>query len=221
MGSTAWGESRKIQGETIKSHAREYLFETLEWDPSRIDINLVYEGKELIVPEGNVDFDCKLPGHKKRVGRVHFMCLVKVDGRTKKRIRLYADVTVAYDVLRPTRNLKAGHIVGDEDLEMARVKSTQVLRNTISSPEEIVGHRLMLNLDQGEPFSNHMLQKVPMVKTGDQILIIAQKGSLRVTVPGVVKQNGFKHDTIQVQNVHSKKMVLGTVIDSRTVRINF
>lgn len=219
--STAWADTRMIKGETIAAHARDFLFETLEWDASRMDIKMVYEGKNLILPDGNVEIACKLPGHKKRVGRVHFMCLIKIDGITKKQVRLYADVTVAYDVLRPTRNLKAGHIIQDEDIEMARIKSNQIIRNSISSTEEILGHRLMLNLDQGEPFANHMLQKVPLVKTGDQILIIAQKGALRVTAPGVVKQNGFKNDTIQVENVHSKKMVLGTVIDSRTVRINF
>jgi len=95
------------------------------------------------------------------------------------------------------------------------------MRNTISDERDIVGHRLIRNIDKGETLLTHMIQKVPLVKNGDRILIIVQKGSLRVTAPGVVRQNGFKNETVRVENLQSNKIILGTVLDSKTIQINF
>ena len=149
------------------------------------------------------------------------MCLIKMAGETKKRLRLYADVKVSYDVYRPIRSLKMGHVLLPGDIELAQLKSDHVLRNIISDETDIMGHRLIRNLEEGEIILAHMVKKIPLVKNGDRILIIANKGSLRVTAPGVVRQNGFKNDTVRVENLQSRKIILGTVIDSRTVQINF
>ena len=173
------------------------------------------------LPKGNLTFDCKLPGRKKRIGRVHFLCLMKIDGEVKKRLRLYADVKVAYDIYRPIRSLKMGHVIQQGDVELSEFKSDQLLRNIISDETDIVGHELIRNLEEGETFLAHMIRKIPLVKNGDRILIVADKGSLRVTAPGVVRQNGFKDETVRVENLQSRKIILGTVIDSRTIRINF
>lgn len=220
-GEPVWAAGQIVKVATIENVGNEFMFDTLQWDKDRLEIKVVYEGKQILVPQGNVKFDCKLPGGKRRVGRVHFLCLIKVAGHIKKRLRLYADVKVAYDVYRPARSLKMGHVIRPEDIELTRLKSDQVLRNIVSDDSDIIGHRLVRNLAEGDTILAHMVQKVPLVKNGDRILIVAQKGSLRVTAPGVVRQNGFKNDTVRVENMNSRKIVLGTVIDSRTVRINF
>ena len=134
---------------------------------------------------------------------------------------MYADVKVAYDIYRLIQSLKMGHVIQLEDVEFTQLKSDHILRNIVSDEKDIIGHRLIRNLDQGETILAHMVQKIPLVKNGDRILIIVKKGSLSVTAPGVVRQNGFKDDTIRVENIHSRKIVLGTVIDARTVQINF
>ncbi len=220
-GEPVWAASQLLKVETIEKTGKEFIIDTLQWDKDRLELKVVYEGKQILVPQGNITFDYKLPGGKKRVGRVHFLCLVKVEGKIKKRLRLYADVKVFYDVYRPIRSLKMGHVIRTGDIELTRLKSDQVLRNLVSDDSDIIGHRLIRNIAEGETILAHMIQKVPLVKNGDRILIVAQKGSLRVTAPGVVRQNGFKNDTVRVENIHSRKIILGTVIDSRTVHINF
>jgi len=216
-----WASGQVIKVSTIEKKGEDFMFDTLEWDRDRLDINVTYEGNQFLAPKGNLKFDCKLPGRKKRIGRVHFLCLVKVGGAIKKRLRLYADVKIAYDIYRPIQSLKMGHVFRPGDVELTQLKSDHLLRNIISDETDIIGHRLIRNIDQGETILAHMVKKIPLVKNGDRILIIAKKGSLRVTAPGVVRQNGFKNDTVRVENIHSRKIVLGTVIDSRTVQINF
>lgn len=217
----AWAASELLKAPAIEKIGRDFMLETLEWDKDRLELKVVYNGKNIRVPQGNVNFDCKLPGRKRRVGRIHFLCLIKVEGSVKKRLRLYADIKVAYDVYRPIHSLKMGHVLQAGDIELTRLKSDRILRNIISDEKDIVGHRLIRNLDQGETILAHMVKRIPVVKNGDRILLVAKKGFLRVTAPGVVRQNGFKNDTIRVENIQSRKIILGTVIDSRTVQINF
>ena len=224
LGVTAnpvWAASQTLNVVEIQNFGKEFMFKTLEWDKDRLDVNVIYEGNTLLLPQGNVILDCKLPGRKRRIGRVHFLCLVKMAGVTKKRLRLYADVKVAYDVYRPIRSLKMGHIIQPGDIELTQLKSDHLLRNIISDESDIMGHKLIRNLEEGETLLAHMVKKIPLVKNGDRILIVANKGSLRVTAPGVIRQNGFKNDTVRVENLQSRKIILGTVIDSRTVQINF
>lgn len=219
--SSVWASSKTLNITEIEKIGKDFMLETLEWDKDRLELNVIYDGKQILRPHGNITFDCKLPGRKKRIGRVHFLCLMNIDGETKKRLRLYANVRVTYDIYRPIRSLKMGHVLQPGDVELAEYKSDQLLRNIISDEADIIGHRLIRNLDEGETILAHMVKKIPLVKNGDRILIVANKGSLRVTAPGVVRQNGFKDDTVRVENLQSRKIILGTVIDSRTVQINF
>jgi flagella basal body P-ring formation protein FlgA len=219
--NTVWAASQTLKVKEIQIFGKEFMYKTLEWDKDRLEVNVVYEGNNILLPQGNVLLDCKLPGRKRRIGRVHFLCLLKMSGVTKKRLRLYADVKVAYDVYRPIRSLKMGHIIQPRDIEQTQLISDHVLRNIISDESDIMGHKLIRNLEEGETLLTHMVKKIPMVKNGDRILIVANKGSLRVTAPGVIRQNGFQNDTVRVENLQSRKIILGTVIDSRTVRINF
>ena len=221
LNKPVWAAGQILEAEAIEKIGKDFMLDALEWDKSRLDVKVVYDGKQIRVPNGNVKLDCKLPGRKNRIGRVHFLCLIKIAGDTKKRLRLYADVKVAYDAYRPIQSLKMGHVIQPGDVELTQLRSDHVLRNLVSDETDIIGHRLIRNLEQGETILAHMVQKIPLVKNGDRILIIARKGSLRVTAPGVVRQNGFKNDTVRVENIHSRKIILGTVIDSRTVQINF
>jgi flagellar basal body P-ring formation protein FlgA len=220
-GKPVWAAGQLLNVAAIEKIGKDFMLDTLQWDKDRLEIKVFYDGKQILVPQGNVTFDCKLPGRKRRVGRVQFLCLIRVAGDIKKRLRLYADVKVAYDAYHSIRSLKRGHVIQPGDIELTRMKSDHALRNIISDEVDIIGHRLTRNLEQGETILTHMIKKVPLVKNGDRILIIVQKGPLRVTVPGVVRQNGFKNDTVRVENIQSRKIIFGTVIDSRTVQINF
>lgn len=218
----AWADAKHVlPKKIIEQEGKKFLKNTLQWEQNRMEVDVVYEGKPTFIPQGKVTLQYKLPGNKKRVGRVPFMGFVKVDGIIKKRLRLYANVKVTYDIFRSVRSLKRGHVIQPGDVELVTLRSDKIMRNIISDDSELIGQRLIRNLEAGEPILNHMVRRVPLVKSGDRILIIVQKGKLRVTVPGVVKENGFKNDTVKVENIHSRKIVFGTVVDSRTIQINF
>jgi len=94
MGEPVWAAGQILKETTIEKIGKDFMFDTLQWGKDRLEIKVVYEGKQIKLPLGDTTFDCKLPGRKRRVGRIHFMCLVKVTEDIKKRLHLYADVKI-------------------------------------------------------------------------------------------------------------------------------
>jgi len=224
LGSVApvFGEGvQRVGADEIKEISKQFLLDELAWNPERLEINVEYRGEALNLPKGPLDWDFNMPGRKKRIGRVPFQLTLKQNGRVLRQMRLQAQVQVTYNLFKATRPLKRGHILELNDVEITQVKSRKMLRNMVTDWDELAGHQLRRNVEEGQTLSTYMLKKVPLVKRGDRITLIAKRGSLKVTAPGVVRENGFKNQMVKVENAHSRKIVYGTVMDSKTIIVNF
>ena len=224
LGLVAPGVAKKTQtikaGE-IREKAIQFLNGTLAWRPDQMELFVTYKNGDMVLPAGTIHFDFQLPGRKNRVGKVPFTLLVKVDGTIRKRARLDAEVTVIYDVIQTTQHLSRGHIISEEDIESVRIKSNRLMRNVLTDPKQIIGNKIVRNLSPGTTLTTYMVKRAHVVKRGDKIILIAEKGPLRITAPGMVKENGFKNAIVQVMNLQTKKMVYGIVVDNRTVKVEF
>ena len=59
-GSSAWAKSdatRTITSQEIKESAENYLINHLDWNPESIDIEINYQARDLVVPEGTLLLD--------------------------------------------------------------------------------------------------------------------------------------------------------------------
>jgi flagella basal body P-ring formation protein FlgA len=216
------GKSRTIlSSQEIKDLAREFLQEKLTWSPDRMKIRIHYDGGAISLFDANYDLDFRMPGRKNRAGRIPFSLIIKSGKGGSKRIRLYADVEVTYDILQASRPLKRNQVLEESDVEWVQISARRLLRNVVTQLDDAVGQKITRNLDEGEMISPYMLKKVPLIKRGDRIILVAEKGALRVTAPGVARQNGFINSTVKVENIQSRKIIMGTVINARTVRVEF
>jgi len=64
-----------------------------------------------------------------------------------------------------------------------------------------------------------MFENVPVVNIGDKVDIVIEKGLIKVTAEGLVRQKGGVGDIIRVANLGSKKVVRVEVVDSVTVAL--
>jgi len=215
------GELQKITANEIRIQSQEFLTDELSWASDRLDIKIEYRGGDLTLPKGSLDWSFNLPGRKNRIGQVPFQLTLKQDGRILRQLKLQAQVRVTYNLYKTTKPLKRGHTFDLNDVESFQFQSKRLLRNKISNWEQLEGFQLTRNLEEGEMLSIHMVKKVPLVKRGDRIMLIAKRGSLKVTAPGLVRENGFKDQMIKVENMQSHKIVYGTVLNSRTIIVDF
>jgi flagella basal body P-ring formation protein FlgA len=66
-----------------------------------------------------------------------------------------------------------------------------------------------------------LLDRPPLVRRGDIVLVTAEGRGLRVTAQGEAKQDGKSGDVIRVRNLTSNRDVVGQVDGERSVRVQF
>ncbi|CAI2719690.1 flagellar basal body P-ring formation chaperone FlgA [Nitrospina watsonii] len=223
-GIPAWASSttQVIEVEVIREKALQYLTRQLTWPRDRMQVDIIYKGGDVNLPEGMVDFEFRFPGHKNRLGTIPFNLTFRVDNVIRHRATILANVEVRFDVVQATTTMQRGHVISEEDVKLVEIASTNPLMNNImTNTTDVIGQEVVSNLRSGDMISNYMIKRVHVVKRGDRILLVAEKGPLRITAPGLVQENGFQDAMVRVQNLQTQKTVYGTVMDSKTVKVEF
>jgi len=95
------------------------------------------------------------------------------------------------------------------------------LLNMINRMEDIVGTQAAHNLQMGRNIGYSSVKRPPLIDQGDRILIVAEKGSMRITTPGLARKGGFKDAVIPVMNLQSNKVIYARIVDKNTVEVTF
>ena len=80
-----------------------------------------------------------------------------------------------------------------------------------SSASALAGQRLRLALSAGEPLSRDALAPAPLVRRGQQVVILAHTSGIEVRMVGVALSDGRIADHIRVQNQSSQRIVEAVV----------
>ena len=222
--SIAWAKSentRTVTSQEIRESAENYLINSLDWDPESMDISIKYEARDLELPEGKLLLDFVKINNPRGVGRIPLTALVKVDGKFIKRLRVNAKVAVYQDVVKTVSSIQRGNVISVSDVVVERTRTERVLKDIPTTLDKVIGQAVTRNLQNGKIVKFRDLKKVPTVKRGSRVIILARKGSVKITAPGTVREDGFKNSIVQVINLETKKMIYAEVINSNTVEVRF
>ena len=222
--SIAWAKTentRTVTSQEIRESAENYLINSLDWDPESMDISIKYEARDLELPEGKLLLDFAKINNPRGVGRIPLTALVKVDGKFIKRLRVNAKVGVYQDVVKTVSSIQRGNVISVSDVVVERTRTERVLKDIPTTLDKVIGRAATRNLQNGKIVKFRDLKKVPTVKRGSRVIILARKGSVKITAPGTVREDGFKNSIVQVVNLETKKMIYAEVINSNTVEVRF
>jgi flagella basal body P-ring formation protein FlgA len=214
-------ENYSLKAPEIEEQALRFLEERIPWDPEMTEVNVDYDGKDIILPAGELEMNFSLPGRKVRLGRFPVQAKITVNKVFQKRLRLIAKLERSIVLIKTSRRVRRGEILTEADVVQEISKSNRNYSTAITSLEDAVGFEAVHSMGAGRVVTINSLRKPPLVKKGDRVMLVVEKGSMKITVPGVVKEKGFKNSLIQVQNLQTKKTVFGQVVDPQTVKVNF
>lgn len=221
LGAVQAAENQTLTAAQVRARALEFLEEKLPWDPDTTDVSIEYDDKDLVLPAGNLELEFRLPASTLRAGRIPLSAQVRVDSAFHKRLRLNAHVTVQVQRIKTLRAVSRGEVLSEDDVEMETIQVNRIPRNAVTRLEDAVGFETVRNLGAGRVLTVNALRRPSLVDKGDQVILVAEKGLMKITAPGIVREKGFKDSLVQVFNVQTKKMVFGYVIDAKTVKVNF
>ena len=87
--------------------------------------------------------------------------------------------------------------------------------------DEVIGKKARTTLRANQPVRADQVEKVPLIKSGQMVTIIAENGVLKISVAGKAHSSGAEGDIIRVQNLTSLKEIPAKVIDASTVQVAF
>jgi flagella basal body P-ring formation protein FlgA len=223
-GPSAWAKSedkRTITSQEIRESAENYLINHLDWNPESMDIEINYQARDLLVPAGKLLLDFGRLNNPRGVGRIPLTISVKIDDKFIKRLRVNAKVVVYQDVVKTVNSLRRGNVIGESDVVMERIRTERIVRDIPTTLDRVIGQAATRNLQPGNTVKFRDLKQVPTIKRGSRVIILARKGSVKITAPGTAREDGFKNNIVKVVNLETKKTVYAEVINSNTVEVRF
>lgn len=215
-------DAQEISEDFIKRLLVKYMETHLPWKRERGRFSIVsfrLSGKRLI-PEGKATYEVVPPRRLNLVGRATFRVLVRVDGNLATRLWAVLDVDVLAPVVVAVRALPKGHVLQTRDVAIQEVRLGRLTQEPFEDISKVVGKQLARRVNQGEPIMQNRVADALVIKKGALVTIIAERGLLLVTVPGVALENGEKGKIIRVRNLNSLRTIFARVSDASTVRVD-
>jgi len=158
------------------------------------------------LPSGKLTWQV-IPSDPQIIGSSRFSVIFSVDGRVRKNMSVRGQLEILAQVVVMKGDIRKGTILGPQHLAMTVLDISELHAPPILNPREVLGKRLLVSLKSGRPLARNQVAFPPMVKKGDLVRIILERGGLYVTATGIARNNGAANETIRVQNISSKKIV--------------
>ena len=214
-------ETQVLTVEEIEKGAINKLVSILPWERESLEINVYYEGEDIILPPGKRDLIYKARANNNRAGRIPVTLQININNNFQKRIRITSRVLVSQEVVKIIRSVRKGEIISDENIQLESIQTERPWKNALRSIDQALGFEAGRNMPIGKILTQKFLKRPALVNRGDKILILAEKGGMKITAPGILKEDGFKDGMVKVLNIESKKLIYGRLVDANTVKVSF
>jgi flagellar basal body P-ring formation protein FlgA len=214
-------EKQIIKADEIENSAINHLIKELPWNRESLEINVYYNEKDIVLPPGKKDLIYKIMGSSQRAGRIPMILEIRIDDKFKKRIRINTKVLVSQKVVKTIRAVRRGEILSKEEIKIETIQTERPLKNAITNINFALGYEATRDISIGKVIIPNYVKKPALGNRGDKILIMAKKGGMTITTPGILKEDGYEDAMVQVLNMESKKIIYGRLVDSNTVKVKF
>lgn len=175
----------------------------------------------LKLPEGIIDYEIIAPQQWEGWGNVSVSILARQNDRVLRNFTVRIEVEALADMVVTLHQIENGAGISASDLALQKREITQGSSRAARKIEDIAGKKARATLKANQAVRADQVEKVPLIKSGQMVTIIAENALLKISVAGKARSSGAEGDTIIVQNQNSLKEIPARVINSTTVQIAF
>jgi len=198
-----------------------YVREHMRWSPEDVSIRDIVAPQSLSLPAGTIRHWIKPLGRTEYVGTVSLLVTFFIDGVEQQTVRLSGNVEVKRQVVVASRDLRRRQEIGKDMVTLKPMTLAGSAASALSRPEEVMGMETVQAIRTGEPILPSMLREAPVVRRGEQLVLIAESGNLKVTTTAKALEDGYEGQQVRVTNATSGREILGRVIGPRRVLVAF
>ncbi len=176
---------------------------------------------ELKLPAGKMEYEVAAPQQWGGWGTVSISVLARQHDEVVRNIPVRIEVEALADMVVALHQIDHGEIVTAADVVLQKREITQNSHLAARTIDDVIGKRTRTTLRSNQPVRADQVEKVPLVKTGQMVTIVAENEVLKISVSGKARSAGAEGDTIRVQNLTSLKEIPARVISATTVQVAF
>ena len=188
------------------------------WD---VHIRRITISDALKLPEGNIDYEVVAQQQWEGWGKISIMVLARQKERVVRNIPVRVEVEALADTVVTLRQIEHGTVLTAADIVLQKREITQNSHLAARSVDAVIGKKTRTTIRANQPVRADQIEKVPLVKSGQIVTIIAENGVMKISVSGKAHSSGAEGDVIRVQNLTSLKEIPAKVIDASTVQVAF
>lgn len=177
-----------------------------------------YRGDFLVAP-GDVQLSARQLGPARSGAQVPFELIAKQAEGESLRHTVSAEIAEWREVPVANRALGRGSLIGPDDIVMARLNIAALPKDALPDMSRIVGLELKREVGEGTAFKAADLAIPPVIQAGAKVTMRYRTDLFEATATGVALESGIAGQEIKVRNEHSKKVVIGTVIEPGLVGV--
>lgn len=122
------------------------------------------------------------------------------------------------EVFTSVRKIKRGEIISQNDFSVSEKEITHLRNNAVDISKMLNNVQASVNIGENMILQENMIEKLPDVKAGDKVFAFSNVGTVTVTFPVTVREDGRTGETIRVLR-DDKLIFKAVVIDSKNVKI--
>jgi len=210
-----------VSEETVRGVVTDFLLRKAAPLNAQVSVRKIGYHGDLKLPDGKLSFEVVAPERWEGYGNASVALVVRVDDQVKRNLTVLVEVEALAEMVVASRTLERGEVLAPSDLSLARRDLSSVQGRYMKDIDEAVGLRVKSAMRANSAVRKDYLERVPVVKSGQLVTILAENDVVRITASGRAKGAGAVGDTITVQNTSSQKEIAGRVVDATTVRVDF
>ena len=144
---------------------------------------------------------------------------IDVGGQTQRSMSVTADVRIWRPVVVASHMIKRGEEMAMVGCELAERDVTKERGAYYSDIQVLEGMQARRTLSMGDIITDGHIEKIPIVRRGDAIRLVARAGRMNMSAAGEAMQNGGVGDRIRVKNSDSGKIVYGHILEDGAIQV--
>lgn len=219
--ATAHAGSTTLTAKKVRAAVQDYILDRTRDSGMEIRIKRIAFEEDVVIPAGKIRYEFIAPRQWEGWGRTVLGLVIRVDDQLVKNMSIPVEVAALTDMVVALFPLPRGAVVEASDVSLQKRDLAEASGKVSFNLDDVLGKRVRVPIRANTPVRSDYLEKVPLVKNGQMVTIVAENGDLRVTATGMARGSGAEGELIMVQNMNSKKSVQARVIDAGTVAVNF
>jgi flagella basal body P-ring formation protein FlgA len=213
--------TQDVPASAVRAAVEAFVAETLGAAASDAVLHALEVPGPLRLPVGPYRVRVLSPPGVPLLGRVRLQVELLVEDRPVKTVWVTADVGLTGLVVVARRPIARGEKLAADDLALEQRDLSRVARGVVTELAEAVGTVAQAPIVPYTPIKREQLAPAAVVHRGDAVLLVAERGRLRITAAGEVREDAGAGQQVRVTNRASRKDLIGRVVDGSTVAVEF